>query len=233
MSGKTVDLGAAFNFAIAKFKANPGMMLSFGGTDFLVSLILGGVVAVVGQILMVIAVKINPFLAIPVVGLQWIVQLALAVAITSIIIIPFLECLGKDAAGGKSNYFDELKKQDKLKNATIAAIISFVIIIIGTCLCVIPGLLAAPILPVSLYFVWKGESGVDAVKKAFDLLRSDLMAYLSVLIFNIIAGIGLILCLVGIVASIPFGFTGIWHICEQKCNKKPSDETPVAAPAKG
>jgi hypothetical protein len=160
------------------------MCIGFGATLFVLAIALGLLFGGVNQVVVMTIAKINPKLIFAWLPVEW----ALSAIINSVplaLMIPgFFACVASDAQGGKSAYGDLFKCMDKFVNAFIASLLSMLAIMVGTILCIIPGILVSPVLMISLYLVWKGESGMDAFKKSFKILLDNKLAGLFIILLN-------------------------------------------------
>ncbi len=121
------------------------------------------------------------------------------------------------AAGRPASIGDIFKGFDHFVPALVAFIICVIVIVIGSFLCIIPGLFLAPLLPVSLYLVARGETdGVQAVQRAWGHMKGNLlMAMITMLVLSILGSLGAILCFVGIVFTLPLFYIGAYHMAKQ------------------
>ncbi len=228
-SGKAVDIGAAFNFGIERLKANPGMTLGFGGAMRVLTMAFSIAIMVFVQLLVIVLAKISPMLVLLVFPLEFILFSLIYGVVFGALMPGFFNSIERDAKGEKSSFGDLFRDQSKFLNMFVAVSAAYFITMIGSMLCVLPGLVLTPILPISAYLVWKGDSGFDALKKSFSILFSNLLAGLYLLIAVIVSALGLILCVVGIIATVPIAYAAAWHLCKQLCdeNPAPSSETPA------
>jgi uncharacterized membrane protein len=122
-----------------------------------------------------------------------------------------------DASGGKAQIGDLFKGFDDLSAGLVAGLISLVAIGVGSVLCILPGLVAAPLLPISLYLVSEGEKdGVNAVKRAWHAMSANVVeAVVYMLILSLIAFVGIFLCCVGIFVTLPIGVIGQYWLAKQ------------------
>lgn len=219
-SGKPFDFGAAFNFGVERLKANPGMTLGFGGALLGASLCFG---LVIGIVLFVVAsalamMKLPPgLLLLAVYPLELILIVVMQGTVVGGLVPGFFSCLEKESKGEKTSFADLYKDQSKFVNAFIATALSMVAIFVGSLLCFVPGILVSPIALISLYRVWKGDSGLEAFKKSFPILFSNFVACLCVIVCMIVSSVGVVLCFVGLIASVPVGYAAAWHLCKQIC----------------
>lgn len=125
-----------------------------------------------------------------------------------------------DASGGKAQIGDVFKGFDDLSAGLVAGIISLVAIGVGSMLCILPGLVAAPLLPISLYLVAEGEKdGVNAIKRAWHAMSTNLVeSVVYMLILCLIAFIGVLLCCVGLFVTVPIGVIGQYWLAKQLTN---------------
>ena len=84
-------------------------------------------------------------------------------------------------------------------------------------LCVLPGMLLMAIIPTAAYLVASGENdGINALKRAWEAVKGNLLgAFFCMLILGIIGNLGLILCFVGIIVTLPIAFIGSYHMAKQ------------------
>lgn len=99
----------------------------------------------------------------------------------------------------------------------IAGILCVVAISIGSMLCIIPGLLVSPLLPLSIYLILLGETdGVNAIKRSLPSLKVNLlMSVLVYLVLAIIGSLGLVLCFIGVLLTLPITLAGTYKLAEQ------------------
>lgn len=218
-TGKAVDFGAAFNFGIERLKGNPGMTLGFGAAIMVIAIALGLIVGLIVQVMAFVLAKIDPSLVLLIIPVQLLLNLIITGVFCGALIPGFFTCVARDSEGEKTSFGDLYKDQSKFLNMFITVILAQIAIFIGILFCILPGIVISPIMMISMYLVWKGDNGVDAFKKSFSILFSNLLGGLYILIMSIISSLGLILCIVGIIASLPIGYAAIWHICEQLCNE--------------
>ncbi len=131
--------------------------------------------------------------------------------------VGYLKMVKIDDEGGRAKIGDLFKGFDDFIPALVAGIVSSLIIFAGTILCIIPGIIVAPILPISLYLVANGEKdGVKAVTRAWKALSANLVqAFLGSLVLSVIGMLGFVLCCIGIVLTIPITFIGNYHMAKQ------------------
>ena len=82
---------------------------------------------------------------------------------------------------------------------------------------VLPGMLLMAIIPTAAFLVAHGETdGIAAVKRAWEAVRRNLLgAFLCMLVLGIVGNLGLILCFVGVIFTLPIAFIGSYHMAKQ------------------
>jgi uncharacterized membrane protein len=72
-------------------------------------------------------------------------------------------------------------------------------------------------LPTAAYLVACGEKdGIAAIKRAWELVKGNLLgAFLCMLVLGIIGNLGVLLCVVGLVVTLPIAFIGTYHMAKQ------------------
>lgn len=136
------------------------------------------------------------------------------------LLVGYFRMVKIDADGGKASIGDLFKGFDSLAPGLVAGLLSLVIIGVGSMLCVLPGLVAAPLLPLSLYLVAEGEQdGVNALKRAWHAMSPHIIeSVVYMLILGIIAFAGMLLCCIGLFVTIPIGFIGQYWLARQLTN---------------
>ena len=131
--------------------------------------------------------------------------------------VGYMKMQEKQRNGQPIDFGDVFKGFDDFGPALVVFIIGSIIITIGLFLCVIPGLLVAPILPVALYLVSKGQKdGVQAIKDAWRLVNENLiMCAITMIVLTIVASLGFILCGVGFFLTLPLLNIGSYHLSRQ------------------
>jgi hypothetical protein len=224
MGNSKMDFKEAFNFALERFKGNPKLSLSFGGANLILGLAFFLVVMLAVQVLALIIANVRPGLSFVVLPVE-LLLFSLANGLALAVLTPaFFSCIEKEGRGESSDFAEALKDQSRFKEWFITAFLSCLICSIGFMLCVLPGLAMAPVIPLSLYLVWKGDKGFDAFKRSFGLLYGNMKGGLFLLGAMAISAVGVILCLFGLVVSIPLGFAAALHLCEQMMKEESSQE---------
>jgi len=147
-------------------------------------------------------------------------------------IVGYFKYLTKEASGAKPEIGDLFKGFDQFVPALVAGIVAFILIVIGSFLCIIPGLLIAPLLPVALLLVARGEKdGIQALQKGWAFLKPNLlMAAVSMVVIQIIGQIGIFACFVGLLVTGPIAMIASWHLATQILGDA-SEVVPAAQPA--
>lgn len=98
----------------------------------------------------------------------------------------------------------------------VAGLVGYIVVFIGTMLCIIPGLLLAPIVPVAIYLCNRGETdGIKALQRAFDLMKPQLvMAAVAALVLGLLGGLGAIACIVGVFVTLPIMYAGLYRLAK-------------------
>jgi uncharacterized membrane protein len=122
-----------------------------------------------------------------------------------------------DASGGKAQIGDLFKGFEDISAGLVAGIISMLAIGIGSLCCLLPGVVAAPLLPVSLYLVAEGEKdGVKAITRAWKAISGNLVdAVVFTLVFALMAFAGFLLCCVGLFVTVPISVNGQYWLAKQ------------------
>jgi len=133
------------------------------------------------------------------------------------LLVGYIKGLRKEDRGEKAEIGDVFSGFDSFVPALVAGLLSIVIINIGFILCIIPGLLLAPMLPVALAAVADGEKdGVAALKKGFEAVKANLVpAALTNFVLGLIGAVGGILCGVGALITLPIAFGGSVLMADQ------------------
>lgn len=119
--------------------------------------------------------------------------------------------------GGKAEIADVFKGFEDFVPSLLAVLVGSIIVSIGYLLCILPGLLIMAIVPTAAYLVAAGEKdGIQALKRAWNAVKDNLLgAFLCMLVLGIIGNLGLILCFVGIIITLPIAFIGSYHMAKQ------------------
>ena len=146
--------------------------------------------------------------------------------------VGYYKYFAKEESGGKPEIGDLFKGFDHFVPAFVAGIVGFILIAIGNMLCLIPGLLIAPLLPVALVLVVRGETdGIQALKKGWTLLKPNLlMAAIAMLVIQIVAQLGVVACGIGLLVTGPIAMIANWHLAKQILGDA-GEMTPAAQPA--
>lgn len=146
--------------------------------------------------------------------------------------VGYFKYIAKEDAGGKAEIGDLFKGFENFVPALVAGIVGIIVIMIGTFLCIIPGLLIAPLLPVAMLLVARGETdGIQALQKGWAFLKPNLlMAAIAMLVIQIVGQIGVIACFVGLLITAPIAMIASFHLAKQLIGDA-NDVVPAAQPA--
>jgi len=119
--------------------------------------------------------------------------------------------------GGQIEIADVFKGFDSFVPALLAVLVGSIIVSIGYMLCILPGMLLMAIIPTAAYLVATGENdGIAALKRAWVAVKANLVgAFLCMLVLVIVGNMGLILCFVGVIVTLPIALIGIYHMAKQ------------------
>lgn len=111
---------------------------------------------------------------------------------------------------GRAFDYKEILKTDKIGPVLIASLIIAAATFVGIILCYLPGLIVGFATSYTLYFVIdKNMSPVDAIKASVNLVKDNLGPTLIwYIVGGIVASIGLAICLVGGLVSVPVVLIG-------------------------
>lgn len=133
-------------------------------------------------------------------------------------LVGYFRALEKEDRGEKPEIGDVFKGFDDFVPALIAGVVGGIVVGIGIMLCIIPGLLIMPLYPLALYFVaCKGEKdGINALKRAWPLVKASLVpAALAALVVGLVGYLGIILCIIGVIVTMPIAMIGFYTIAKQ------------------
>ena len=137
--------------------------------------------------------------------------------LTGPMVVGYMKMIKIEDEGGKPEIADVFKGFDNFVPALLAVLVGSIIVSIGYMLCVLPGMLLMAIIPTAAYLVASGENdGINALKRAWEAVKGNLLgAFFCMLILGIIGNLGLILCFVGIIVTLPIAFIGSYHMAKQ------------------
>ena len=131
--------------------------------------------------------------------------------------VGYMKLIKIEDEGGKPEIADVFKGFDDFVPALVSILVGSIIVGIGFLLCILPGLLLVAILPTAAYLVALGEKdGINALKRAWDAVKGNLLsAFFCMLVLGIVGQLGLILCFVGVIITMPITFIGSYHMAKQ------------------
>ena len=113
-------------------------------------------------------------------------------------------------ADGQKFDFSRFTDFSQAGNLAVVGLISGAITLVGTILCVVPGIIAGFLLSYAAYFVIDQKlAPVEAIKASVQLCRDNLGATIVWwLLSSIVAGLGICLCGVGVLVTAPIALFG-------------------------
>jgi uncharacterized membrane protein len=112
---------------------------------------------------------------------------------------------GLEVTAGRPVVVSEVFKTPHFGNFIACQILVALTILVGTILCIIPGIAAAVLLAFAPFYVLdQGLSATDAMRRSYELVRANLGAVLVVLIVAyIVWAVGAAICFVGALVAGP------------------------------
>ena len=225
-----IDFGKCFTFAIDRFKANPAFYIVTGLFTLLIPCIISfGINFVVGFMLAGISRALNMNLIIANILVQA-VGVIIGIFVSSLIVAPVLAAFFRDMEsenkGENVQPASLINCFGSFSQTALAYFISSIIVSIGTLFCVIPGILLSPIVPMSIFFVSRGDNSRDAIKKSFDILMSNPMTILYTILFFLIASVGLLACCIGVIVTMPIAYAAFYKMMKQVLGEDGSPASP-------
>lgn len=208
------EIGAAFSWSWAKFKANTGTLLT-GGVVVLLSIVAMYAVAIAA----VFAVVPDPTLTMTSrstgefthVG-SYFATLGVAYATIFLLAIPLsvvsagLIRTGLRIADGESPGVGSVFSYRNAARIMLTSLVLSMASLVGLVLCYLPGLAFALFAGFTLYFLLdQGQGTVAAIKSSFALVKNNFgNALVSILLAGLVASAGLIACFIGAIFTAPF-----------------------------
>ncbi|MBC7617775.1 MAG: hypothetical protein H7293_02065 [Candidatus Saccharibacteria bacterium] len=137
--------------------------------------------------------------------------------LTGPMMVGYMKMIKIEDEGGKAEIADVFKGFDDFVPALLAVLVGSIIVAIGYIFCILPGLLLMAIVPTAAYLVACGEKdGISALKRAWEAVKPNLLsAFFCMLVLGILGNLGLILCFVGVIFTLPIAFIGSYHMAKQ------------------
>ena len=137
--------------------------------------------------------------------------------LTGPMIVGYMRMIKTEDEGGQIEIADVFKGFESFVPSLLAVLVGSIIVSIGYMLCVLPGMLLMAIIPTAAYLVANGETdGIAALKRAWEAVKSNLLsAFLCMLVLGIVGNLGLILCFVGVIITMPIAFIGSYQMAKQ------------------
>lgn len=142
----------------------------------------------------------------------------------------FYRGLEKEEKGGRAELGDLFTAFDDIVPPLIAGLIAMWAMVVGSYLCLIPGLLVAPLMPLAMHFIAAGEKdGMNALKRAWAALKPQLVpAAIAAFVLMLVAMLGIVACCIGVLITAPIYTVGMRTLAKQIIGDAPAAP---AAPA--
>ena len=227
----SIDIGGCFNYGIEKFKQN----MTFYVVGFLAIVGISIGINIIAQVLSfcwgfavgLIGSKIH-------LGEMSVKIIAgtggyIIATLLGILIAPFMvgyyKGIRKEYEGGTAEITDVFSAFDITMPCLLNYAVANLIIIAGVICCVIPGILLSPLMNLSIFFLAKGETqGLNALKRSWETLKKNPILILWTIVLGLFAGLGLLACCVGILATAPIAMCATYKLFQQAIGE---DNLPV------
>ncbi len=133
------------------------------------------------------------------------------------LMLGFWRGIEKDRTGGRAQIGDVFSGFDRFLPSFLVSLLGGLAAGIGSLLCIIPGLLIAPIVPIGIYLIHRGETdGMQALSRGFEILKANLlMAAVTTFVLYLVGSLGVIACYVGMLATMPVAMGGLFSMAQQ------------------
>ena len=121
--------------------------------------------------------------------------------------------------------------QNHLVPGIVAGILGSLLVAVAFFICIVPGWILIPVSHLALFLVMRGEEdGIEALKRAWKLHQKNLlMGTVTVAVLLIVASLGVIVCGLGMLVTVPLAIAGMYHYFAS-IDDRSADPTPVSAP---
>lgn len=209
------EIGNAFSWAWAKFKDNTATLLTGG-----VILFVGMIVVYAIAILAVFAIVSDPTLTMTSTGTgeldgigNYFATMGVGYAALFLLMIPYWLLFagvirtGLRIADGETPGIGSLFSYRYAPRILLLSLITTTGTIVGIVLCYLPGLAFGLFAGFSMYFLLDhGQGPIAALKSSFTLVKNNFgNALVATLLAGLVISGGAVVCLVGMVFSLPFG----------------------------
>ncbi len=225
-----IDIGTCFNYGIEQIKKNPSFYILSALIIFIISGIFGGIAVAISMVVIGVMAKIGlPGIVIMIVGpAMYVFFVVLSTVLTIVLMIGFWKGIIKEYEGKTAEVADIFSAFDSFVPGILNYGVAGLMFAIGHMMCYLPGLLVAPLMPMTIFFIAKGDKeGFSPLKKSIDLLMKNPLLIIFCLIFNIIASLGLLACGVGILVTAPFSLCAMHKMFQQALGQDNPVPTPV------
>lgn len=139
-------------------------------------------------------------------------------------VLGYMRMLKMEEEGGTPQIGDVFKGFDDFLPAFLAMFLGGLAVSVGMMLCIIPGLLILALPMTAVYLVMLGEKdGINALKRAWEIVKANLIpSALCALVLGLIGSLGMILCGIGMILTMPIAFIGMYHMAKQMVGDTPA-----------
>ncbi|HBC87596.1 MAG TPA: hypothetical protein DCZ94_11620 [Lentisphaeria bacterium] len=230
-----IDIGSCFNYGIEQIKKNPafyiGGILVVMGISIGINLVAQGFSFIWGLAVGFLSHSLNLDGSIG--GILAMGGGAIIGIVLGFLIAPFFvgyfKGLKKEYEGGTGEIGDVFSGFGIMVPSILNYAVANLVVVAGFICCIIPGILLSPIIMMTVFFLAKEKTdGLTAVKSSWGLLKKNPIIILWYYILTIFGMLGLILCIVGIVITVPISLAAMYKMFQQALG----EDNPVpAAPA--
>lgn len=213
-----IDIGSCFSYGVDRIKSNPGFYILATVILSVIAAILVAIAVFINLGIVMVLTKIGlPGFLIMLLNHFTIMILIVLLTLPMVpLVIGFWKGIKKEYEGGKAEIADLFSAFDLFVPGLLNYGVASVIVAIGSAMCYLPGIIVFPLIPLSLYFLVRGDTkGFNALKKSIDLLIKNPILILFCFIFHIVGMLGLIICLVGVFATSPLSMCATYKLFQQ------------------
>ncbi len=133
------------------------------------------------------------------------------------LMLGYYNAMKKIEAGQQAEINDIFSGFSNFLPSFLAALLGGIAVSIGFFLCIIPGFLIMPVIPVAIFLVQQGEKdGIAALKRAWSgVVKTLVMAAVTALVLSLVGSLGSILCGIGVFLTLPIALAGMYKMSQQ------------------
>jgi hypothetical protein len=200
-------------YAWARFKLNPGFYLVFGAITLLIFPIFGQIASGISNFIFAAVAQSgggDPEVFMVFGQILGIILASIIGLFSAPFYATFFSGMSLETGDQKCAISKIFSVGQHFLSSMVVLALTTLAVTLGFIFCIIPGIILLPLIPISFVYLSRGSGSIEAISKAFSLMKSKPSIVLNSIGYLLVGILGVLLCCIGQVATYPIAYAAIY-----------------------